>query len=129
MPYLARQDSHLTQSALDFSRALFECPGRNEPEDTPICSILQNTLEESIHDGIINLKSGSSMATPTTTRASCSVLRVTPPTPIPTMGQATSSLLIGGAYYVLFAGFSYNIGFDPKGFVIDLDAIWDEVRR
>lgn len=41
----------------------------------------------------------------------------------------SSITIIGGAYYVLFAGFSYNIGFDPKGFVIDLDAIWDEVRR
>ncbi len=88
-----------------FSGALFECTG---PGNVPICVILQNTLEKSIHDGIINPKADSSMAipmtawvtsllmllpgkallpTPTITRANSSRLRGIPP--IPTMRPAT----------------------------------------
>lgn len=59
------------------------------PKDTPICVILQIRLKNPYMDGIINFKSGSSKATPTTTKASYSRLLVTPPIPIPTMVQVT----------------------------------------
>ena len=41
----------------------------------------------------------------------------------------SSITIIGGAYYFLFAGFSYNIGFDPAGFAVDLDSIFNKGRR
>lgn len=58
---------HVVHCYLLVRQPLLSAPGarRNGPEDTPICVILQNTLEEFLHDGIINPKDISSIATPT----------------------------------------------------------------
>lgn len=43
--------------------------------------------------------------------------------------EQSSLTIVGGAYYFLFFGVSYNIGFDPAGFLIDLDAILNKEKR